>query len=467
LITPVWIMAARVGPMDTSNLPIAQMERVHLHPNKGNFKVAKDVIMPALGMAQETGTLIQWLKSAGDSVTKGEPLMEIETDKATVEIEAPASGILSNVTAQAGDVIPVGQRIALILAPGESSSTPQTTPTPDSSSQSDLKPLSVTATPVAARLAAEHNLDMTRIKPNSGQIRKEDVLAYLDSQSKPVVITRVLASPKARRLAQEHGLDLTTIKGTGPDGAILASNLQSLISDHQVLQSTTPPITDYQLPTSRIWRVMVDRLSEAWRTIPHFYLMREINASRLVTWREKIQKKSAEKITYTDLLVKLTAAALRQYPRLNASWQNENIILNPEINIGLAVAIDDGLLVPVIHHADEMNLNQLAIRRSEIVSRAKAGKLSLDDLSGGTFTISNLGMYGVDAFNAIVNPPQAAILAVSRIADRVVPVNGQPAVQPMMTLSLSCDHRVVDGARGAEFLQALADLIEEPLQLLT
>jgi pyruvate dehydrogenase E2 component (dihydrolipoamide acetyltransferase) len=212
---------------------------------------------------------------------------------------------------------------------------------------------------------------------------------------------------------------------------------------------------------------MVDRLSQAWTTIPHFYLIREVNASRLVAWREKIQNHSGKKITYTDLLVKLTAAALRQYPRLNASWQNENIVLNSEINVGLAVAIEDGLVVPVIHRADELSLAQLAARRSEIVSRAQAGKLSLDDLSGGTFTISNLGMYGVDAFNAIVNPPQAAILAISRIADRVVPVNGQPAVQPMVTFSLSCDHRVVDGARAAEFLQALADLVEEPLQLLT
>ena len=427
--------------------------------------MAKDVIMPALGMAQETGTLIQWLKSAGDSVTKGEPLMEIETDKATVEIEAPASGILSNVTAQAGDVIPVGQRIALILFPADMNP-PASTPAPVSYPISDSKPAFVTATPIAARLAAEHNLDISQIKPNGGQIRKEDVLAFLEKDERRktndefslVHNPRVLASPKARRLAKEHGIDISTIQGTGPNGAVIVSNLRSLI-----LQSS-PPITDYPLP--RIWRVMVDRLSQAWRTIPHFYLIREVNASRLVAWREKIQNNSSEKITYTDLLVRLTAAVLRKYPRLNASWQNDNIVLNSEINIGLAVAIDDGLLVPVIHHADEMNLSQLASRRSEIVTRAKSNKLSLDDLSGGTFTISNLGMYGVDAFIAIVNPPQAAILAVSRIADRVVPLNGQPAVQPMMTLSLSCDHRAVDGARGAEFLQALADLIEEPLQLL-
>jgi len=421
--------------------------------------VAKDVIMPALGMAQETGTLIQWLKSAGDSVTKGEPLMEIETDKATVEIEAPASGILSSITAQAGDVIPVGQRIALILAPGELESTPslQPKPAPVSSPKTDSKPTPVSATPVAARLAAEHNLDITKIKSNGGQIRKEDVLAYLGTQNNPLTFTRVLASPKARRLAQERGVDLKSISGSGPDAAILTNDVLTV----QVAQ---PPSEN--LTVSRMWRVMADRLTQAWTTIPHFYLLREVNASRLISWREKVQKNAAEKITYTDLIVKLTAAALKQYPRLNASWINDNIVLNPDVNIGLAVAVDDGLLVPVIHRANEMNLSQLASSRSEIVNRAKSNKLSLDDLSGGTFTISNLGMYGVDAFNAIVNPPQAAILAVSRIADRVVALNGQPAVQPMMTLSLSCDHRVVDGARGAEFLQALAELIEEPLQLL-
>jgi len=430
--------------------------------------LAKDVIMPALGMAQETGTLIQWLKSAGDSVSKGEPLMEIETDKATVEIEAPATGILSSVIAQAGDVIPVGQRIALILAPGESEPStplnPQTSNTPQTQQPASvatqlaavtLKPVS--ATPVAARLAAEHSIDISKIKPNGGQVRKEDVLVYLDTQGKKAERTRTLASPKARRLAQERGLDLESISGSGPGGAVLANDV--------LIFQVGQPVSE-SLTVSRMWRVMAERLTQAWTNIPHFYLIREVNASRLMAWREKSQNNSAEKITYTDLLIKLTTSALKQYPRVNASWMNDTIVLNPEINVGLAVAVEDGLLVPVIHHADELNLTQLASHRSGVISRAKAGRLSLDDLSGGTFTISNLGMYGVDAFNAIVNPPQAAILAVSRIADRVVPVNRQPSVQPMMTLSLSCDHRVVDGARGAEFLQALADLIEEPMLML-
>lgn len=429
--------------------------------------MAKDVVMPALGMAQETGTLIQWLKAPGDSVDKGEPLMEVETDKATVEIEAPASGVLASVTAKAGDVVPVGQRIALILAPGEkeepaaSPQTPPSGPAAAPASQPQSAPARVAATPVAARLAAEHNLDIAQIKPGGGSVRKEDVLDYLAAQqNQPVRPGRVLASPKARRLAQERELDLNSIQGSGPEGAVLAADVLSI--------DVSAPAAEAEVqPVSRIWKVMAERLTQAWTTIPHFYLIREVNAARLIEWREKVLKSSAEKITYTDLLLKLTAAALRRYPRLNASWNNGTIVSNPDINIGLAVAVEDGLVVPVVHRADQLTLSQLAVRRSEVVSRAQKGKLALDDFSGGTFTISNLGMYGVDAFNAIVNPPQAAILAVGRIADRVVPVNGVPAVQPMMVLSLSCDHRVVDGARGAEFLQALAELIEEPLQLLT
>ena len=417
--------------------------------------MSKDVVMPALGMAQETGTLLQWLKAPGATVVKGEPLMEVETDKATVEVEAPASGILANVTAQPGDVIPVGQTIALILAPGEA--VPQTNPAP----------VSVTATPIAMRVAAEHNVDLSQIKPRGDRIQKEDVLAYVEAKTKRD--GRTLASPKARRLAQERGLNLTSLAGSGPGGAVLAADV--LAADLPSPAGRAVGGEGETLAVSRVWRVMVERVSQAWTTVPHFYLIREVNAARLIAWRDDVQKraaaqKGAGKITYTDLLVKLAAAALRQHPRLNASWQNETIVLNSDINIGLAVAVDEGLVVVVIHRADGLSLSQLADRRAELVAKAQAGKLPLDDISGGTFTISNLGMYGVDAFNAIINPPQAAILAVSRIADRVVPLHGQPAIQPMLTLSLSCDHRVVDGARGAQFLQTLADLVENPMMLL-
>ncbi len=414
--------------------------------------MAKDVIMPALGMAQETGTLLQWLKAPGETVAKGEPLMEIETDKANVEVEAPASGILANVTAQPGDVIPVGKMIALILAPGEAA--PQINPVP----------ISISATPIAVRVAAEHKIDLSQIKPKGDRIQKEDVLAFVEAKAKGD--GRVLASPKARRLAQERGLDLKAITGSGPDGAVLAADVVAAQASAPIAVTPIEATAPETLGMSRTWRVMVERISQAWTTIPHFYLLREVNAARLIAWREDVQKRIPEKITYTDLLVKLAAAALRRHPRLNAAWQKDAIVLNSDINIGLAVAVDEGLIVPVIHRADQLGLGQLAARRMDLVAKAQASKLSLDDISGGTFTMSNLGMYGVDAFNAIIHPPQAAILAVGRIADRVVPLHGQPAVQPMMTFGLSCDHRVVDGARGAQFLQTLAELVEDPMRLL-
>jgi pyruvate dehydrogenase E2 component (dihydrolipoamide acetyltransferase) len=200
--------------------------------------------------------------------------------------------------------------------------------------------------------------------------------------------------------------------------------------------------------------------------VPHFYLVREVNATRLIAWREQVLQRSSEKVTYTDLLVKIVAAALHRHPRVNASWNEGKIVLKQEVHVGLAVAVEEGLVVPVIHSADTLGLDEIARRRVELVAKAQAGKLRPVDISDGTFTISNLGMYHIDAFNAVINSPQGAILAVGRIAERVVPVKGQPGVQPMMVLTLSCDHRVVDGARGAQFLDTVANYIEEPLGLL-
>jgi pyruvate dehydrogenase E2 component (dihydrolipoamide acetyltransferase) len=402
--------------------------------------------MPALEMAQDKGKLLRWLKPEGSTVTKGEPIMEIETDKVTVEIEAPASGILANVTAREGDVVPVGQTIAMIV-----------------DSVGTFNQTSLPASPVARRIAEEHGIDLAKIKPGGGRIEKADVLAYLkttdDEQRMTAMIDssanvqRVLASPKAKRLAHERGINLATLRGTGPDGAIIAADIPTL------------PITESpNLPT--VWRVMAERMAQSWTSAPHFYLVREVNASRLIAWRESVSKRTQAKITFTDLLIKIVAVALRQHPRVNVSWNEGALIQQPDVNIGIAVAIDDGLIVPVVHHADTLSIAEIAARRQEIVTRAQAGKLKLDDLQGGTFTLSNLGMYGMDAFNAIVNPPQAAILAIGRIADRVVAIDKQPTVQSMMTLTLSFDHRAVDGARGAQFLGALADFIEEPLNLL-
>jgi pyruvate dehydrogenase E2 component (dihydrolipoamide acetyltransferase) len=420
-----------------------------------------NVIMPALELAQETGKVLHWLKSPGDKVRKGEPLVEIETDKATTEIEAPASGVLGDVTAQAGDVVPVGQTIALIFASEEAGSVAPGQ-RPGGATAVPAPAAAVRASPLARKIAQEHGVDLAQVKPAGGKIEKADVFAHVASQKESAAIDGTAArlaaaSPKARRLATERGLDIQALRGSGPGGAILVAD---------VFAATPSPARAEAPGVGTVWRIMAERMTASWTTAPHFYLVREVTVSRLVSWREKASKQTGARITYTDLLVKLVAAALSRHPGVNASWKDGAIVRNADINIGLAVAIDAGLVVPIIHRADTLSLADIAARREDMVSRGQAGKLRPADIQGGGFTISNLGMYGVDAFNAIVNPPQAAILAVGRIADRVVALNGQPAVQPTMMLTLSCDHRALDGARGAQFLGALADLIEEPLALL-
>jgi pyruvate dehydrogenase E2 component (dihydrolipoamide acetyltransferase) len=444
--------------------------------------MATQVILPALGMAQETGIIVRWLKEEGEEVAKGEPLVEIETDKATVEIEAPAAGILANVTGRVGIEIPVGQVIASIKVPGELSqedtlaqggSTQR-----DTSTDGHMAPQAgehlpgVTASPLAARIAAEHDLDLASIKPEGRRIQKADVLAHIQNQQMTGPTTaghaRLLpASPKARRLAAEQGKDLAAMRGSGPGGAVLVADVLAVEAQPAPIQAAEAMVeTQKESAVSHTWRIMAERTTQSWTSVPHFYLVREVNSSRLIAWREQIQKRSPVKVTYTDLLVKVVAAALREHPRLNASWHAGSITRNDEINVGLAVAVEEGLVVPVIQRADTLSVQDIARIRNDLVIKAQAGKLRPQDIQGGTFTISNLGMYGVDAFNAIINQPQAAILAVGRIAERVVPVGGQPSVQSMMVLSLSCDHRVVDGARGAQFLAALAEFVEEPLGLL-
>jgi pyruvate dehydrogenase E2 component (dihydrolipoamide acetyltransferase) len=263
------------------------------------------------------------------------------------------------------------------------------------------------------------------------------------------------ASPKARRLAEEKGIDLGAVTGSGPEGAVLTADLDAVAAPTPA-PSSAPQPSPAPGSGSRAWRVMAERMVQSWTTAPHFFLIREVDASRLLSWREALAGQGVD-VTFSDLLVRLAAAALKKHPRVNSGAA--------EVNVGLAVATDDALVVPVIHGADQLSVGHIGERRRELVAKARAGKLSPADLDGGTFTISNLGMYGVDAFTAVLNPPQAAILAVGRIAERVVPSGGMAVVRPMIVLTLSCDHRAVDGARGAEFLQALVSLMEEPAAL--
>ncbi len=435
--------------------------------------------MPALGMAQETGTLVAWLKHEGELVTKGEPVMEVETDKATVEVEAPASGRLTRVTAKEGDIVPVGQAIAWIdsqdafqetaqnTSPSASQNTPQNAG-PQNEPAIQVPPLParpLTATPVARKIAEEANLDLAQVKPNGGRVTKEDV-------------QRFLASPKARRMAKEADLDITHITGSGPEGAVLAADVAAF--QNQALfqeldqQSDIHPAAAETTPSGQLsatWRTMAERMAQSWTTAPHFYLVREVIASGLAEMRarlgEAVLKRTGIKLTYTDLLIKLCADSLARHPHLNASWTGSEIKFNPEANIGMAVGIEDGLVVPVIHQAGALSLGEIARQRQDLITRANEHHLRPADLAGGTFTLTNLGMYSVDAFMAVLNPPQAAVLAVGKIADRVVAENGQPVVRPTLILTLSCDHRVADGMRAAKFLDDLANLIAEPWGVLT
>jgi pyruvate dehydrogenase E2 component (dihydrolipoamide acetyltransferase) len=306
------------------------------------------------------------------------------------------------------------------------------------------------------------------VKSATGKIEKADVLAYVESQKAAngdvMAVRHVAASPKARRLAAERGVDLRAVKGSGPGGAVVTADLAGVLTSEPL--TLPPPRGGEGEKVGTVWRIMAERMTASWTSAPHFYLVREVNVTRLHSWLGKARQQTGAHITYTDLLVKLVAVTLARHPRVNVSWRDGALERHTEINVGLAVALEDGLVVPVLHKADTLGLKELAAKREDLVSRAQSGKLRPADIQGGVFTVSNLGMYGVDAFSAIVNPPQAAILAVGRIADRVVPVDGQPAVQPTMLLTLSCDHRALDGARGAQFLGALADLIEEPLALL-
>ncbi len=400
--------------------------------------MAFSVVMPALEMAQETGKLLAWRKNEGDRVTKGEPLLEIETDKAVVEVEAPADGILAGIKAFPGADIPVGQTIAWIVAPGEA------------------PPAETESAAPAARASSHTRSEAAHAAPTAG--------------STLVAASTAKISPKARRLAKELGVDLATVRASGPGGEILASDVQAAAS--APLASAAAPEKQsgpLEIPSS-LGRIMAERTTQSWTTVPHFFVTRDLDAAALDAYREHIlgdiERKHEVRVTHTDVLVALVARVVLKHSRLNASWTPEGIRLHSHVNMGVAIAVNDGVVAAVIPNAHTATVAEIAIQRRDVAERARAGKLRPADISDATFTISNLGMYHVDQFSAIITPPQAAILAVGSITDRIVAVDGKPAVRPRMTLTLSCDHRVADGARAALFLESLADATRDPAKLL-
>jgi pyruvate dehydrogenase E2 component (dihydrolipoamide acetyltransferase) len=406
--------------------------------------MAVSVIMPALEMAQESGKLLAWRKKEGERVTKGEPLLEVETDKAVVEIESPGDGILAGISAREGAVIPVGQTIAWLVEPGE-------------------------ATPVSAAPA------QTGRRTESAAAR-----AAVDATGQAAASVRpseVRISPKARRLAGEHGVDVSRLRGSGPGGEILAEDVLAAAASAggaaagaaaagvPVPVATPAPSTSLE-KLGAVGRLMAERTTQSWTSAPHFFVTREVDAGALVAalgqLRPQVEKARGVKPTLNDVLIALVARVLLKHPRVNASWTADGIRHNADVHMGVAMAVNEGVVAAVVQNAHRIDLGEIAVKRRELTERARAGRLQPADITGATFTISNLGMYGVDAFTAIIVPPQAGILAVGRIADRVVPVNGQPGIRPMMNVTLSSDHRVVDGARAALFLNDVVEAIRDP-----
>jgi pyruvate dehydrogenase E2 component (dihydrolipoamide acetyltransferase) len=394
--------------------------------------MAISVVMPALEMAQENGKLLAWRKKEGERVSKGEPLLEIETDKAVVEVEAPGDGILAGITAEAGAVIPVGETIAWLVAPGENPPAKEAMVAPAARATS------------AARAAA--------VAP---------AVSRPTTEPSPIQI-----SPKARRLAKELGIEIGQIRGTGPDGTITSEDVHAAAN---AMDSGTPttaatPAAVTTEPLSQLARLMAERTTQSWTSVPHFFLAQTVDAGTLVEMQKQLVAGSTAGMapTITDLLIALIARVLEKHPNMNASWTGDGIRLNPEINISVAMAVKDGVVGAVVPNANKESVAAISKVRRELTERARARRLRPADITGGTFTLSNLGMYKVGAFSAIITPPQCAILAVGAITDAVVPVDGKPGIRPTMTMTLSSDHRVVDGARAAEFLGDLVNAIREP-----
>jgi pyruvate dehydrogenase E2 component (dihydrolipoamide acetyltransferase) len=394
-----------------------------------------NVIMPALGVAQEKGTLINWRKSEGQTVSKGEPLMEVETDKATVEIEAAASGILANVTAAAGDEVPVGHTIAVILAPGETIS--ETATVPSSSSVKEISP----------QASAESKLEDRTGTPNSAP---------------RIPGLRILASPAARRIAREEGIDLGALNGSGPEGSVLIADVRRA-KEKPTLEPVAAQRVSRMVPLSPMRRIVGERMTQSKQSAPHFYISMDIDMTGVVGMRNKWKQRDERTLpSINDFILSACANTLKDFPVLNARFTHDGIEFLPEINVGMAVALEEGLVVPVIRNADRLSLGDLAQQSRQLSEKAQHKKLLPLDYEGGTFTVSNLGMLGVDCFVAIINPPQCAILAVGRVAPRAVADEVGIAVRSMLTATLSADHRIVDGAIAARFLADFKRRMENP-----
>jgi pyruvate dehydrogenase E2 component (dihydrolipoamide acetyltransferase) len=436
--------------------------------------MATPVIMPKLEMSQETATVVEWLKQNGDEVQKGEALLTVETDKVTIDIECPASGVLAGINVKADDVVPVTETIAYVLQPGETLAVEESRRAPRTG-----------ATPMAKRIAAEHGLDPGALSGTGpgGKVTKADVeaaIAQRAGEGDSTVATKVRATPAARRIARDRGIDLADIRagirGSGPRERIQAADVAAYTGPDSEPSSVAADAAwaAETVPLRGMRRRIAERMTASYQTAPHITLTVEVDMSAAQALRAELNARAelrgVPRISATAVLVQVCAWALKRHLWVNASLHGQEIHLHRSANIGIAIALDEGLIVPVIRQAEKLGLAEIAVQIQDFATRARQGALTPQDVTGGTFTVSNLGMYGISHFTAIINPPESAILAVGRIAKRSVVVERDgrdlAVIRPMMSMTLSVDHRVLDGAVAARFLQDIVDALEHPNLLL-
>ncbi|MGI6750555.1 MAG: dihydrolipoamide acetyltransferase family protein [Atribacter sp.] len=419
--------------------------------------MAEKIIMPKLGLTMEEGVINKWLVKEGDQVEKGDALFEVATDKVNMEVESTANGVVLKIMAAEGETIPITQTVAYVGKPGE---------------VIEEKEESVPAP------------QKTEEKPVSVQIEEKKATIDLETAGE-----RIKASPLARRLASEYGLDLSKIQGTGPGGRIVKEDIEKAYQQKEIIapqkeeKPKVEPVVMVKetlipgeglpkevIPLTRMRKIIAERMHSSMQNKPHFYLQMEVLADELVKLRGRmlplIEKTTGLRISYNDILIKIVAQSLEKFPTINAYFLDNGIQMNPAVNIGVAVALEDGLIVPVVKNANLKGLSQIVVETNDLSKRARESKLLPEEITGGTFTISNLGMYGVDSFNAIINAPESAILACGAIKKRPYFDGENIVVASLMNLTLSGDHQIVDGAVAAQFMQYLKNLIEEPLGLI-
>jgi len=462
--------------------------------------LATSIVMPQMGYDMQQGTVVRWHKQEGDAVARGDVLADIETDKATVEFEAFVSGVLRKIVAQEGIAIPVGDLIAVITGPdealpegllsGRGSGNKDDAPVGNGATSVAAQPVStvasappaaspggeVRASPIARRLAREQGIDLAVVTGTGpgGRIVEKDVLNHTDAgaETSPVATAaaEVRASPIARRLAREGGIELALVTGTGPGGRIVE---QDVLNN---LEAASQPSSDAasasaqpeQVDLSRMRQTIAKVTSDSKRDTPHFYVSSEVDMTKATEMRGDLNEvlASESRVSVNDLVVKACAMALQKFPKFNAFYQGGHLQMNPDINIGIAIALESGLIVPGINGCQAKSLVEIAAASRDLIARAHSGTLRNEEYSGTTFSVSNLGMFDVDSFTAIIYPPHAAILAVGRVKEQAVARDGQVTVAQIMTATLSVDHRVADGAEAARFIMEIKGLLEKPAALI-